>query len=219
MRALLVPCLAFCSLWLSGCEVVYSVDSLNNKEDAVEEPAITGTWSPGENSTDRLCIEKSDGNTYNMVITSSDSDSVDDSKSAKKPQEVVVYQLTLVRLDDQLFADMVFKEQALNGTKIEPPAGTIFHHVIVKLNLTDTDLGYSVLDDYAIREAKEQGYAPLSYVEVSDGILLIASTEDLRWSVSHYADRLFKDWDHFRRVSYNGADGSPQKPCNAIQSP
>jgi hypothetical protein len=195
---------------------VYSVNSLNNNEDAVEEHAITGTWKEKADSEYQLCFEKADRNTYNMIVTSSDSKPGDDSKSDKEPEGIEVYLLTLVRLDNQLFADLVSKEQALNGTKIGLPIGAVSHHMILKLDLTDTDLGYSPLDVRAIREANKQGYAPLSYVEIGgDDILLTASTEDLRWAVSRYADQLFGEGGHYTRVI--SADGSSQ-PCHAIQT-
>jgi hypothetical protein len=209
MRALLIPCLAFCSLALSGCHVAYSVHPLANNEDAVDEPALVGQWAGTDGSNARLCIQKADASTYTMVVSESDP------KSDKDPKLVEAYQVTLVRLDDQLFADIVAKGQAVNGTDIDPPAGALYHHVIVKLDLTDSDVRYTVLDPAAIREANQQGYAPLGFIEIDDGILLTAPTEELRWAVSHYSDLLFKESDQFTRVTETAADEAPS-PCSAI---
>ncbi len=207
MRALLSSILGFCSLALSGCSVVYSVHPLNTSDDAVDEPAITGTWS---NDDAQLCVQKSDRSAYSLVV------SPKDPKSDKGSKLVEAYQVTLVRLDDQLFADVVAKNQAFDGTEIEPPAGAIFHHVIVKLDVTDSDLSYTILDSSAVQEANKQGYASLEYLEVDNGILLTASTEDLRWAVSHHADRLFTDGEHYTRQPDNGAPDSSQAPCSAV---
>lgn len=226
MRALLIPCVAFCSLALSGCSVVYSLHPLAIKDDAVDEPALAGQWKPSHGDDDaQLCIQRGDQGTYSMIITATDSDSDDESnpggdpKSDKKKTLVETYDLTLVQLENQLFADMSPKDMALDGTKIEPLIGTVAHHLIVKLNVTDDDLAYSGLRTGAVREAKEQGWAPMDFLEIDDGLLLTASTEDLRFYVSHYADRLFdEDEEHFTRVIENGADGSPP-PCSAIKTP
>ena len=225
MRALLIPYVAFCSLALSGCSVVYSVHPLATKDDSVEESALVGQWQHDGDGDGRICIQKADHGTYTMIIADSDANAASDAKSATDPASekpatlVETYDLTLVRLDDMFFADMVAGDQAVNGTKVEAPIGTVRHHVIVKLNVSDSDLLYTVLRPGAVREAKEQGYAPLAYLEIDDGLLLTASTEDLRYSVSHFSDRLFDaDEDHFTRVTDNGA-GVTSTPCPAITPP
>ncbi len=226
MKALLIPFAAFCSLGISGCRVVYTVHPLNTSEDAVEEPALVGQWASSSNSDDQFCILKADNHTYTMVISATDSKSDEDGKSAADAKSetattmVGTYQITLVRLDDQLFADMVAKDLVVNGTKVEGPIGSVNHHVILKLDLTDSELGYKVLDSSAIRQANEQGYATLPYVEIDDGILLTAPTEELRFSVSHFADRLFEtDEEHFTRVTDADAQASSPSPCSAIPPP
>lgn len=83
--------------------------------------------------------------------------------------------------------------------------GAIRHHVLLKLELTDSDLAYSAPDKNAIREVANQGYAPLSYAEVHDDFLLTASTEGPALEPSHYADRLFGEVGH-----YTPERGSPR---------
>jgi len=225
MRAFLIPCVAFCSLALSGCSVVYSVHPLATKDDAVDEPLLVGQWKHSGDGDSSMCIQKGDHGTYTMIIADDDAKSESDPKpasdpNAEKPSKLVeTYQVTLVQLEDKLFADMVAGDLAVDGTKVDLPVGAVKRHSIVKLNVTDSDLTYTVLRTSAIREAKEQGYAPLDFVEIDDGLLLTSSTEDLRFSVSHFADRLFEeDEDHFTRVIDNGAVGSSH-PCPAITPP
>jgi hypothetical protein len=223
MKALLILCVAFCSLALSGCEVVYSAHPLNNSEDeAVDDPQLVGHWTPSDQSDGSFCILKADRNTYTMIAVETESKTGIDKKPTTdsipgKPLTLVgTYRISLVRLQDQLFADMVADKMAVNGMEIEPPLGTIYGHVILKLDLNDFDLGLSILDTKAVGNATEQGYAPLSYVEISDGLLLTASTEDLRWSVSRYADRLFVDGGHYARADDNEANNPSPSPCTAI---
>jgi len=209
MKTLLIPCVAFCSLALSGCSVAYSVNPLNTKDDAVDEPALAGEWTESDSGDGRICVQQGESHTYTMIVFASDS------KDEKATKVIEAYEVRLVRLEDQLFADLVAKGQLVNGTEVDPPAGALYHHLIVKLDVNDSELSYTVLSPSAIREANQQGYAPLGYVEVDDGILLTASTEDLRWSVSHFADRLFGDADHFNRVTETRTD-DPPSPCSAI---
>jgi hypothetical protein len=222
MRASLILCVAFCSLALSGCSTVYSAYPLNTSEDAVEEPALLGEWKSTTHEDDGFCIINGDHNSY-VLITSvkgaqsnQGANSEGDRTAEQPPKLLQAYQVTLVRLGDQLFADMVGVGQALNDTEIEPLAGARYHHIILELNLTDSDLGYSVLGTAAVKEASQQGYAPLSYVEIGDDILLTASTEELRWAVSHYTDRLFSDSDeHYVHLTDSGSD-RPPSPCDGL---
>jgi hypothetical protein len=221
MRALLISCVACWSLALSGCKSVYSAHPLHTSEDAVEEPGLEGQWKAGSDSDGQLCIQKGDGNFYKMVVSAADSKDNDESKSgtdseANKPKTLLEsYKITLVRLDDQVFADMVASGQSVDGTEIEPPVGALHHYIIMKVQLAGDELGYSLLERDTIRAANEQGYAPLSYVEIDDDFLLTASTEELRWAASHYADRLFHDSEmHYTRVVGTEADGS--SPCAAV---
>ena len=70
-------------------------------------------------------------------------------------------------------------------------------------------MGYSLIATDAVRDANEQGYAPLSYVNVGDSTLLTASTEELGWAISHDSDRLFVDrGERYMRVTNIGTSES-----------
>ena len=206
MRALLSLCLAVCSLALSGCSVVYSAHPLNSKEDAVEEPALQGTWTSGEDNNSDLCIQKSDGHAYSMIMFD---------PTVKLTE---IYEINLVRLNDQLFADIVFDEETVDRTKIEPPLGAITNHVIVKLDVSDDDIAYSVLDTSAIRTQNEVGYSPLDSLKINQGILLTTPTDDLRQYLSLYSDKVFSDSDHFKR-KIDERTGSPVMTCSLPTPP
>jgi hypothetical protein len=218
MRAKVISAVALCSLGASGCHSVYSVHPLNTSEDAVQEPALVGEWKSSSNGDDRFCIREGDRNTYTLLISESDSNSEGEPKpgeEAKAPELLETYQIALVRLDNQLFADMAATGQSMDGKEIEAPIGAVHHHIIIKLDLSETELRYSLLDTGTIREANEQGYAPLSYVEIGDDLLLAASTEELRWAASHYADRLFRESEaHYIHVTDDSSS-----PCGAVPSP
>ena len=201
MKALLLPCLAVCSLAMSGCSVAYSVHPLNTKEDAVEEPALQGVWTTGKDDDGDLCIQKSDGHAYSMIMFD----------PASKLTEI--YEINLVRLNDRLFADIVFDQQAVDRTKFETPLGTLTNHVIVKLDIAEDDITYFPLDSRAIRNLSQEGYPPLGFLEVNEGILLTTSTDDLRLYLSLYPDRVFTDSEHYKR-KINEETGMPVTSCS-----
>ena len=223
MRAPLIACLAFCSL-VPGCKSVYSAHPLYTAEDAVEEPSLVGEWRSDRNPEDGFCIEKGEGATYSLIVSSVDSQTRGGEATTpghgepEKPSKVVeAYKIRLVSLDNQLFADMTAGSQLVDGTEVEAPAGAIYHHVIIKLEVIGTDLDYWLLDTDALREANENGYAPLTYVAVDDSVLLTESTEELRWAVSRYADRLFlEQGERFIRVTDTSSGGSPVDGCGSM---
>jgi hypothetical protein len=209
MRALLPACLAFCCFSLAGCNAVNSAHPLylsDSADDAVDEPAIVGTWMTAGEDTAQLCIQKGDRNTYGLVVSSPTDRTVDS------------FSFTLVRLDGQLYADMTFQKELKNGTEFDDPLGAIYHHVILKIDLTETDLSYAALDFSAIQDANQHGNAPLNYIDLDGETLLTSSTEDLRRTISLYGDRLFSEGGQFTREDDNDGDNSLPVPCSADPS-
>jgi len=207
MRALLLPCLSIISLVLSGCRIVYSVHPLSTSDDAVEEPALEGAWTSGGNDDTVLCVQKSDGHTYSMFVTSPSSKLVE------------VYEINLVRLNDQLFADIFVKEQAVDHTEVEPPLGSISNHVIIKLDIAEDDLAFSGLDASAIQQQTTEGLPSLDFLDAGDVMLLTASTDDLRQYLSAYADRVFLSNDHYTRKIDEEAGGTSATNCGVSSPP
>jgi hypothetical protein len=208
MRTLLLACLALCSFSMAGCNAVNSAHPLylsDSAQDAVDEPAIVGTWMTTGEDTTQLCVEKRDRGTYGLVI------------SSPTDKTVELYSFTLVRLDGHLYADMTFQKELTNGTELDVPLGAIYHHVILKIDLTETDLSYAALDLSAIEDANKDGVAPLKSIDVDGEMLLTSSTEELRRTISLYGDRLFSGGDHLTRRDDDG-DDSPPVPCSVDPS-
>lgn len=206
MRALLLPFIASCSLVLSGCSAAYSVHPLNTSEDAVEEPALEGKWTPGDGDKSGLCIQKSDGTEYNMLVSDPDS------------KIIQLFKINLVRLNSDLFADIAFKSQLFDREQVDLPLGAITNHVIVKLDISENDLAYAPWDPDVIDKQNKEGSAHLDYLTTDDAMLVIASTEDLRQYISIYSDRLFPEFSHYRRL----ADDEPTAaavPCSLPTPP
>lgn len=206
MRALLLPLIASCSLVLSGCSAVYSVHPLNTNEDAVEEPALEGKWTPGDEDKSQFCIQKSDGREYNMLISHPNS------------KLLQLYKINLVRLNSDLLADIAFKSQLFDREEFEPPLGSITHHVIVKLDISENDLGYAPLDADVIGKQNAEGSAHLDYLLTDDELLVTASTEDLRQYLSAYGDRVFPSFSHLQRMIESDGTGA-SVPCSLPTAP
>jgi len=187
MKALVLSCVAFCSLALSGCTAVDSVHPLYRSDDGVVEPALEGTWISGDNDKTEIRIEMADNFEYNMVVSSPDSKIVE------------AYKIHLVRLEDQLFMDLVFKSQAVCRTDVEVPLGAVSHHVIAKFEITDDDLAYSAMDADSIEEQNMGEYFPLDYVNAGGAMLVTAPTESLRKYISIHVGRVFSDYEHLTR--------------------
>lgn len=205
MRALLLLCVAVCSLGMSGCGEVCSVNPLAKSEDAVDQPALVGKWVTGKSDDPDFCIERSDHQgLYNLVIFDPES------KNAQ------LYLVRLVNLEDRLFMDIVFNKQVVGNTEASNPLGTIPHHVIVKVEISGNDLSYAPMDPDKVLKENERDYYPINHLMIDDLMLLTASTEDLRQYISKHVDDVFSDSEYLTRKPESDATG---KPCWAFNAP
>ena len=152
MRALLLPSLACLSLILSGCSAVNSAHPLYTSEDAVQEPALVGTWISDDKDMPEFVFQKSDGNAYNMVLTDEES------------KTVYLYEVHLVRLEDQTFMDIVFRKQTVNGTEAGEAAEYLVDQPQMRaanrrIRVEDHDFIEECVDDWTKRCDQGQGFA------------------------------------------------------------
>jgi hypothetical protein len=181
---LLAVFIVFC-LPLCACPS-YSLHPLYTDEDAVVEPALEGTWSMDSDDDTDLVFEKSGDNEYSLSISCPD-------------QKVLQnYKVHLVRLQGQMFMDLIFEDQTVEGTKVEEPVGAFHAHMILKVNISGDDLAYA-----AIRKSSDPGGTPLDYDGGDGGVLVTAQTDALRDYISAHAEDGFSDYEHLQRK--NGA--------------
>jgi hypothetical protein len=200
MKALVLPCLAFCSLALFGCDC--SVNPLYTDKDDVNEPALAGVWNE-VNGDGQLCVQKRDGKGYDLIVSD-------------RTKKVETYQLTLVRLNEQLFADLMADKQFVGGSEVDLPVGALQHHAIVKLDVSKNDVRYASLDPDAVKHYNSEGNAPLAYFTMMDhdhSMLLTSSTDDLRRILPLYSGQLFTGNDHYTRQIDNGNDANAGTAC------
>jgi hypothetical protein len=161
-------------------------------QDTIAVPALEGTWSdpssdPKEKTTSQTTFQKSGDHVYTMIV---------DDPSTKVRQ---TYDVHLVRFGDQLFMDLAWSDETLNGVKLDPPIGVVATHVIWKVEISEDDLAYATLDDDAIKkQGGSVGGSPLQY-RSDGGVLLTASTDDLRRYVATHAGDAFSDYEHLKK--------------------
>ena len=185
MKARLAVFVVFC-LPLCACPS-YSSHPLYTDEDAVVEPALEGTWSIDPDDNVELLFEKSGDAEYSLSISCPD------------PKTIQNYKVHLVRLQGQLFMDLIFEDQTVEGTKVEEPVGAFHAHLILKVNISGDDLAYAALEDDAIRRPIIPGSTPLDYDEADGGLLVTAQTDALRDYISAHAEDGFSDFEHLKR--------------------
>lgn len=187
MKARLLLFLIFSCLLLSGCPS-FSVHPLYKDTDAVAEPALEGTWSPGPNDKEELSFHKSGDHEYSLVIFYPDT------------QVRQTYEVHLVRLEGQLFMDVIFEDQTVNGAEAEVPFGIVPAHVIVKVKISGAELAYATLEDDAIRKEAASGGTRLDYLQMPEEPLLVtAQTDALRDYISAHPDNAFSDFEVLKR--------------------
>jgi len=185
MKVLLLLSLAAVCLVLSGCPA-YSVHPLYTDQDAIVEPALEGTWTDSSDENSEFRFKQSGDHEYTLVVSDPDS---------RIEQN---YTVNVVRLGDQLFVDLAFKDQTVNGVKIDDPIGVIPTHAIAKVSISGDDLAYATLEDEPIQKQNPR-QAGLGYVATEGTLLVTAQTEALRRYVSVHADDVFSEWSHFTR--------------------
>jgi hypothetical protein len=187
MQARLLPCVSLVCLVLSGCSA-YSVHPLYTTADAVEEPALVGTWTAKPDDDAEITIQKSVERGYDLTVPTSE-------KSTQ------IYKLHLVRLDNQLFADMIFGGETVQGKKMDAPLGIVPMHVLVRIEVTGDQLSYAVLDEDAVKKLNAREATPLKLLQTDDALAITDETDTLRHFLSTHAVDLFAKPDHLKRVA------------------
>lgn len=181
LAVFIVLCLPLCA-----CPS-YSSHPLYTDEDAVAEPALEGTWGADSDDQTELLFQKSGDHEYSLAVSCPDT---------KVHQN---YKVHLVRLGGQLFMDLFFESQTVEGTEVEEPAGAFHAHVILKVNISGNDFAFATLEDDAIRKPIVPESTPPDNDQTDEGLLVTAQTDALRDYVSAHAEDGFSEFEHLQR--------------------
>jgi hypothetical protein len=182
----------FASVFLAGCPVS-DLHPLNNSSDNVTESPLVGKWLPPDsNDKGFISFEKASGSGYTMTINDSGTGITDR------------YDVQLVRLGGNLFADLHFSTRTHANTNVDMPIGLIATHMVVKLTVMKDDLGWATMDDDSLRNILKNDAAlekpVIGKMEYdSDNSLVLADTETLRRYVTAHGTDGFSEGDHWRR--------------------
>jgi hypothetical protein len=194
MKKPLLGLVILASIFLAGCPVS-DLHPLYNSSDNVLEPLLVGKWIPVDESGDKgfIAFEKASGSGYTMILNDPDTGLTDH------------YDVELVRLGGNLFADLKFSNRNHGDTKVDMPIGVIATHMVVKLTISKDDLGWATMEDDALKNVLKTD-APSERPTVgkmdydSDDSLVLADTETLRrYVVAHVADG-FSQTEHWKRA-------------------
>jgi hypothetical protein len=188
MRRPVLIATALAAFFLSGC--ASTVSPLYTKADAVNDPALVGTWVGGDNDDHGIVrIEKMKDASYQVTVH--DAKSGDDS----------VYQAYLVKLGSASFGDLLLTNYRRDGKDVDLPAGVVALHEIVKYQVTGDNLSFSTIDGDALDKSAKQPGFPLQFRETvhhGDTVILSTTDELRRYLSAHPAD-IFGEQQHFKR--------------------
>jgi hypothetical protein len=181
------------SIFLTGCPVS-DLHPLNNSSDNVVEPLLVGKWLPSDsNDKGFIAFEKASSSGYTMILS--------DPKSGFTDR----YDVQLVRLGGNLFADLKFATRTHGDTNVELPIGLVPAHMVVKLTVGKDDLGWATMEDGALKnnvtkDAASEKTAVGKLEFDSDDSLVLADTDTLRRYVTAHATDGFSEVEHLHRM-------------------
>jgi hypothetical protein len=144
MKLLLLCALSGCFL-LTGCPA-YSVHPLYIEQDAVEEPALEGTWgTPRPSDKETISFQKSGGHEYSLSIFHPDTKVTEN------------YTAHVVRLEGLMYMDVIAEGQAIGDAKLDGLMGVIPTHLILKVKISRDDLVFGTWKDDEIRKQSAGG--------------------------------------------------------------
>ena len=167
---------------------VPSLHPLYNDKDLIFDRSLVGVWvsDDGDGSKAIWTFTKSGKNNYALLAA-------DDGEPAR-------FEARLVKLNDQLFLDIL---------PVEPPVENDFYrsltiraHLFAKIDIAEDEFLVSLMDPDWVRQQLENDAVTLSHQKLANGeVLLTASTGELQaFMVMHGSDRgAFGDPAKFRR--------------------
>jgi hypothetical protein len=172
-----------CSMMMAfaGCEPIMSLHPLYTDEQEVFEPGLLGTWvlTDEDDREQHVRFERADEGGYQVFL-----DFADDSGSNRFRTSL---DGRLVRLEDELFLDLVQSEKALD----ENSAFYVLPlHTIYSLRVNGDVLELAFFDDDKVQAQIESGKLSVAHDRVNGDLILTAGTEELQKLALEHPDIL-----------------------------
>jgi hypothetical protein len=165
--------------FLGGC-ATYSVHPFYKPDEDTLEPGLVGMWAVEDT---KITIQANKGGTYEAVFANS-------SSHGDCP-----YEVRLIRVGKNLFADAIFDDASPKGKDIDLPYGAAALHILLRLSLNRDVLSMARLNhDWLVNQlqAKKLTVAHEYMDENEDrshsNILLTASSADLQKFIQQISD-------------------------------
>jgi hypothetical protein len=176
-------------LLVTGACLPVSLSPLYTEEQLVTLPEIVGTWGSDDDRAGQMVVTREPDRAYRVVF----------SEGEDPP---VRFEVHLVRIDDNLYWDMVPDSEELEDNTYElylVPA-----HGFARVSLEAETLRLDYLDLDWIREQADEGRAPAHVVLDDDRFVLTAPTPELQEFFEQYAGdpEAWTSPDVFRRQSH-----------------
>jgi len=190
MKKTILGLVIVASIFLAGCPVS-DLHPLYNSSDNIAEPLLVGKWIPPDaGDKGSISFEKASGSGYTMILDDPDNGFIDR------------YDCRLVRLGENLFADLHFSNRSHGDANVDMPFAMISTHMVVKLTVTKDDLGWAAMEDdgFKKKDAPAENAAAETLAYDADDSLVLADTETLRRYVTAHAVDGFSDVEKLKRA-------------------
>ncbi len=183
MRAIKWLPIILLAMFLTGCWTL-SLHPLYFPQDVVFEPSLIGSWGdPSDESGDIWTFEKSDANTYRLMMQEYEKDTTQTSTSS--------FEVHLVQLGDYLFLDF-FPEELESGNDFYK-AHMIPAHSFSRVSIKEDSLFISLLNTEWLEKSIEKKEVNIRHERLKDFTVLTASTEELQKLVLNNIEDIFDE--------------------------
>jgi hypothetical protein len=173
-------------LTMCGCMPLSLVPYYTEK-DLVLEPALIGTWNPGDDDNEQVIFEQADSTGYTLI----DRDSTGE----------IHFDVHLFKLGGKMFMDL-FPQDV--GGRMNPllEEHLVPGHSLLRVDQIEPTLITASLNDTWMKERMKENPKALAHVLTDDRLVLTASTEEIQAFVKkHIADKgAFDEPSEMRRL-------------------
>jgi hypothetical protein len=162
---------------LAGC--AFSIQPLYIGNDLVSEPGLVGKWL-GKNQ---------EAECFQIVIVKGDRDNYIATSSGTTETPKQEYDIHLVRLEKDLFADVFFKGEVLQNDLGEGTPGTVPLHMFARISINGDTLKYSYLAQEKLEQQLVAKKISIAHQNVDGNrTVFTAPTSDLQTLLQRLSD-------------------------------
>jgi hypothetical protein len=180
-----------CAPLFGAC--VYSVHPLDSGSDSISEPRLVGTWTVFDEGKEsgQVTIRQGTQNRYELVGKDPDSG------------RTSIYELYLVKIAEDLFADVPFNPEQEEGEIKNPPAGAKTFHYFYRISIDGDTMKLAALSRDWLEDQIRVKQVTISHKEANEfTTVLTASPSQLQGFLKQLAhsDGAFTEGIELHRI-------------------